>query len=334
MPIESLIRAFALPGLAVTAWCFIIWMPWSAKQWGGRGEQRSTMRVPRQEAWRIALTAIGVAIAFAFSHRAIDGRWPDVPPTLTTNINAWIFFLAIIASFAGALDAIIARAWHARLLVRIASCAAVSAIPVLLLMQGEHSFYHSALAFDPKSGPLWIIAGTLISLGWWYAFTPLRREESRLPFIVPLGIFLGIAAPTMVLWTVAINAQFLGAAALALVPAGLITLWRPHARISDALAGFAVLMTLAAASSSYHFADEYPSALSAAFLALAPFGMLIVWLRKFRPTGEFKRAALTTALVSLFATAALGVSAWEYFEMGEDFSSPNEDDPFYEYYGQ
>jgi len=330
MPIESLIRAFALPGLAVTVWCFLIWMPWSAKQWGGRGERRSAMRVPRQEAWRIALTAIGVVIAFAFSHRAIDGRWPDVPPTLTTNINAWMLFLALIAAFAGALDAIIARAWHARLLVRLASCAAVSAIPVLLLMQGEHSFYHSALALDPKSGPLWIIAGTLISLGWWYAFTPLRREESRLPFIVPLGIFLGIAAPTMVLWTVAINAQFLGAAALALVPAGLITFWRPHARISDALTGFALLMMLAAASSSYHFADEYPPALSAALFALAPLGMFIARLRAFRPVKAFKRALLATALVAMPAITGAGF-AW--FDYSKDAQPTDENALYEDYYG-
>ena len=327
---ESLIASFAVPGLALAVWCAVVWAPWSAKRWGGKGDEPTKKRAPSCDRWRIAITALGALVAFAFSHRAIDGRWPVFPPTLTLNINAWMFYLAIIAALASALSAIFAHNWAARTLVRLAACVSVSAVPVLLLMQGEHSFYNSGFALDPKSGPLWIAVGAIAAFAWWSAFTPRRLEKSRLPYVLPLGIYVAIAAPTMVLWTVAINAQFLGASALALAPAGLIVLWRPHARIYDALVGFAVLITLAAIVSSYHFANEYPSPISAALLALAPLGMFLVRLRALRPKGAFKRAALATAIVAVPAIAGAGIAGYEY---SKD-AAPTDEDALYEgYYG-
>lgn len=314
MPIETLINAFAIPGAALLVWCLALWTPWSAKRWGGDADEsarRARRLVP------LALTAIGAGVAFAFSHRAIDGRWPDVPPTLTTNVTAWLFWLGLLAALASMCDALLARKPWVRWAVRFFACAIVGAVPVLLLMQGESSWYSGEFAPGQKSGPMWIVAGTIVALLSWAAFTPKRDDEERLHRIVPLGVYTGLLAPTMVMWSVAINAQVLGAASLVLAAAGVVTLWRPRARAYDAVAGFAVLVAVATMTGTYHFADEYPPPASAILAAGAPLALFLTRLRVFRPKGRYRRTIVATILVGVPISAALSVGVWDYFKLGE-----------------
>jgi len=242
---QLMVRAFGIPGAVVFAILMLVWLPWSAKRWE-RNEAEGVSQASNQQRLRLILTSIVALACFAFSHRAIIGQWPVFPPKLSTSINDWFGYVALIAAAFSIADAMLAEKMFVRMMVRAVACLAACALPVLLLMESE--YYASTFSFSENSGPMWIMIAAITSFIGWLAFTPRERkdhEESRLPFALPLGIYLGIVAPTMVLWSVAIDAQFLGAVALCLVPAGVITLWRSTARAYDALLGFAILMTFA-----------------------------------------------------------------------------------------
>ena len=329
MPIDTLLKAFLFPLIGVSAWCAIVWMPWSAKQWGGITE--NDRRAVRLEPARIALTAVGVLAAFAFSARTIAGSWPPIPPTLTTGVNAWFAPLALVSAAFSVVDVFLVKPWWARAIARAFGALLVCGLPVVLLI--ESGWYTRQPVFDRTSGPLWIVAGVIPALIAWYAFAPTKRDDSRLPTVLPLGVYMGVAAPSMAVWSVAINAQFLGAVALALVPIGVITIWRPGARATDAVLGYCVLMSFASLTAAYHFADEYPPALSAIFVALAPAALLVMRIPTLSKRGHILRAALATAIVLVPAGVGAGLGASAYLAEDERGTSGG-NDYFEDMYGE